>query len=150
MVFCRHEEAHLSDACPGVGMPGMEHKPFLWEKLKPVRSVAVAGHHEGRGSDEPTSPPLAPSHMVLSPCLCRSSSASLQFFSEDIIPCAAGMRCVPGAGRGGGGAVLEFRIFPCQRLGLPSHFYLNWDDYALLQEPVCISVSVLFTHSYCG
>ena len=135
---------------PGVGMPCMEQKPFLWEKLKPVRSLAVEVTTWDGVLMHPHLCLSYPSrHGAFIPGCAGVVQPIFGSFSEDtipVVPRAAEICCVLGAGRG----MLEFRMFPCRRLGLPSHFHLNWYDYALLQEPICVSVSVLFTCSYCG
>ena len=81
-----------------------------------------------------------PSHMALSPGLCRSSSASLQFFSEDIVPCAAGMRCVPGAG---GSAWVQDLSMPPSWTAISLLSKLGWLCFAT-RTRMYISISIIY------
>lgn len=130
---------------PGVGMPGMEHKPFLWEKLEPVRSLAVEGHHVGWGSDEPTSLPLVPiSTWCFYPWLCRSGSASFQFFFRghysSCPTCSWNLLC-PGGGEGG--AWVQDVSVPLSWTAIALSAKLGWLCFAT-RTHLCISISIIY------
>ena len=98
---------------PGVGMPGMEQKPFLWEKLKPVRSLAVEVTTWGGLLMRPHLCLSYPSrHGAFIPGCAGVVQPVFSSFSEDVIPVvprAAECGCV--RGRGGGGRCLSSGCF---------------------------------------